>query len=113
MKCPYCEHIFPLTWRRYFSSPLGVHRCPKCEQKSRLKHTVAYYAAMIITAVVLVSGVLIPVVYLKYPVLPFYEGKHNWLVVYLVGIILVILVILDKYFDNRFRMLVKLEEQKK
>ena len=76
MKCPYCEHIFPLTWRRYFSSPLGVHRCPKCEQKSQLKHTGSYYAAIIIAAIVLASGSLLSIIYLKSPMFTFYGGNY-------------------------------------
>lgn len=37
MKCPHCDHIFKLTWKRYLSSTFGKHFCPKCREKSKLK----------------------------------------------------------------------------
>jgi hypothetical protein len=30
MKCPNCSHSFELTWKRYFSTAVGQHRCPTC-----------------------------------------------------------------------------------
>ena len=36
MKCPYCNHTFPLTWSRYFKATTGRHTCPSCLKRSRL-----------------------------------------------------------------------------
>jgi uncharacterized protein (UPF0212 family) len=30
--CPHCQTTFPVTWRRYWSAPMGDYRCPKCRQ---------------------------------------------------------------------------------
>lgn len=107
MKCPHCQVLFPLTWRRYFSSPLGVHRCPQCRQRSRLSQSPTYYAAILMTVIIIMGlAFVIPTVYLNTAPLNFYRQGYNWGWGY--GIILVFLF-LDKFFDNRLRVLEKLK----
>lgn len=36
--CPHCQTAFPITWRRYWSAPLGNYRCPECQ---RISHATA------------------------------------------------------------------------
>jgi hypothetical protein len=55
--CPYCQHIFPLTWQRYWAAPLGGHRCPQCQRTSHFKdHSVWVWPIRI--AGILVGGIL-------------------------------------------------------
>ncbi len=37
--CPFCEHAFELTWKRYWKTPTGKHRCPLCHKLSKLKRS--------------------------------------------------------------------------
>jgi fumarate reductase subunit D len=106
MKCPHCEYLFPLTWRRYLTAPLGVHRCPQCQQKSKLNHTAAYYTALLATLIVLVVGLAFPVIYFEKSLTEFYLSDYHWLGIY--GAVL-LFVILDKLFDNHLRILEKME----
>lgn len=32
LRCTYCQHKFPLTWRRYVNALFGKHYCPECHQ---------------------------------------------------------------------------------
>jgi hypothetical protein len=54
MICPGCQRTERLSWDRYLSSPLGIHRCHYCAATFRLRHSVRYYAT--ITALWLVCG---------------------------------------------------------
>src|SRR5258706_16371300 len=42
LECPYCEHAFPLTWKRYWLS-IGKMRCPKCQRKARFRTGKLYW----------------------------------------------------------------------
>lgn len=107
MKCPHCEHAFPLTWRRYLAAPLGHHRCPQCRQKSRLNHAAAYYTALLTALIVLIVGLAFPLIYFEKTVVEFYLRGYNWLAIY--GAVL-LFVILDKFFDGHLRILEKLND---
>ena len=48
MTCPYCNHVFPLTWRRYLSEPGAKHRCPNCQKFSRLPWSISYFTLLIL-----------------------------------------------------------------
>lgn len=109
MKCPYCEQSFALTWKRYFSSPLGKHRCPHCQQQSRLNHSSTYYTAILLLLIVLLGlGALIPMVYLEVSAFRFYSRGYNWAWGY--GV-MVIFLVLDRLFDERLRVLEKLPQR--
>jgi hypothetical protein len=43
MTCPYCAHIFPLTWGRYWKSPFGKQVCPEYARPSRLQSGFLYW----------------------------------------------------------------------
>jgi hypothetical protein len=106
MKCPHCDHLFPLTWRRYLAAPLGVHRCPQCRQKSKLNHAASYYTALLATLIVLAAGLAFPIIYFEKSLTELYLKGYNWLGIY--GAV-VVFVILDKFFDSRLRILEKME----
>ncbi len=60
MKCPHCNHDFPLTWARYVKSPLGRHVCPNCRKSSRLEFGILSSALLLLVAgVVATPGVLL------------------------------------------------------
>jgi len=68
--CAYCQHAFPLTWKRYFSSGRGLITCPECGAKSRIMHGVAYYGALCgttILACIMISHFSLP----KWTFVPF------------------------------------------
>ena len=99
MKCPYCEHTFPLTWERYFKSPWGRHVCPRCSKPSRLKFR-------LLTAVIeLIVGLLCAA-----PVAIVFQ---HWLGGYwaLLGAIPTMLVTLplDRMFDDKYKHLRPIE----
>ena len=48
MQCPYCNHTFPLTWRRYFTEPTAAHKCPACNKQSRLPRTTSYLILLVV-----------------------------------------------------------------
>jgi hypothetical protein len=55
--CPHCHTAFPVTWRRYWSAPLGNYRCPECRQ---IPHaTVNYWWVLLIIFVVMTLVVII------------------------------------------------------
>jgi hypothetical protein len=95
MKCPYCNHTFPLAWARYFKAGLGRHVCPACLKPSRLEFGVRYFLILILVGLVCAA----PGGFLFY----------KWLGPYwaLLGVIPSIAVILplDKMFDERYRKL--------
>jgi len=45
MTCPGCQAQTPLTWERYFSSPLG-HTCPKCEKHFKFPLTARHFSVL-------------------------------------------------------------------
>ena len=105
MICPYCNHSFPLTWARYFRSPLGKHDCPECGAVSRLNWPPSYFAFAILVWVAYVTASL----FLTQSFTPT-ERRHPlgapyFLAIYLIGC--VIIVPLDRWYDERFRKLEK------
>lgn len=54
--CPYCQHSFPLTWRRYWSAPLGGHQCPQCSRVSYLKDN-SFWVWPIRMAGIMIGGI--------------------------------------------------------
>jgi len=103
MKCPKCEHVFPLTWRRYLSSPFGVHSCPACGQKSRFRMTFGYFAFLVgvqlASDAVIVAGAAIALG----PGLGSLFGFTFWVLVNVTAG--PILMFVDKNCESRFRTL--------
>ncbi len=50
MRCPFCDRSFPLTWARYLGAPAGRHACPACGRRSRLRHSLSYWALLVLAA---------------------------------------------------------------
>src|SRR5437879_2015221 len=48
MRCPYCEHVFPLTWKRYFKATSGRHVCPNCSKHLRIEFSFFYSAILFV-----------------------------------------------------------------
>ncbi|MCK5883288.1 MAG: hypothetical protein KAG61_06335 [Bacteriovoracaceae bacterium] len=96
MKCPYCEHEFKLTWKRYLKAPFGKHTCPNCNKKSKLNYTSKYFAAI----VVFFLPFLIAIIFL-----------HSSLVLTsVVKIIFLLLVFpMDRWAESKFKKLVPIE----
>jgi hypothetical protein len=61
MTCPYCHHGFPLTWARYFKSPMGKHTCPACNKQSRLKffRGVTFFILLLVCLVCSIPGAIL------------------------------------------------------
>ena len=103
MKCPYCDHEFPLTWKRYWQSPTGRHECPSCHQRSRLRPTPGSWIRIFLG--VSVGG--IPAGWLMH----LWFGRVGWIGGWLLGAFLTG-VPLDRYFDDKVRRLEKCEDRK-
>ena len=43
MECPKCKTDIALSWRRYFSNPLGRFICPACQSKFKFIRPVTWY----------------------------------------------------------------------
>ena len=101
MRCPYCDKTFPLTWRRYWSSPTGRHTCPDCGKKSRLPLSVSYWALLVLAACV--AGV--PLAAIAY-----YWFGGLWVVAgWAIGGLLSAIPIDKTLLDERYRKLAKIE----
>lgn len=103
MKCPYCSKNVVLTWKRYWSTPLGKHGCPECRKEFRLKHSLVYYWT--IFSIAIVMGLFFPVFrnYFSLDLLPA-------AVVYIVSC-LVILIPVDRWVDDKLRGTVKIKTE--
>jgi hypothetical protein len=101
MKCPYCEAMFPLTWRRYWRAPNGHHQCPQCGRKSRLPLSVGYVSLVFLAACL--GGVPLAIVFY------YWIGFVGMIVGWTVGAFLTSLPIDKMFLDARYRNLVKLE----
>jgi uncharacterized protein (UPF0212 family) len=55
--CPHCQTAFTITWRRYWSAPLGNYRCPKCRQ---MFHPIAIYSW--VSIIIIVAPTLLGIV---------------------------------------------------
>jgi hypothetical protein len=105
MTCPHCNHIFPLTWRRYLASPTGKHRCPACGALSRLRLTGAYLAWVACVWMIFFGiAFLLTASLLKRSRAP--QAIAIVACVYLAGSLAV--AMLDKIYDERFRKLEKI-----
>jgi hypothetical protein len=95
MKCPYCNHTFPLTWGRYLKAGTGKHTCPQCLKPARLKFRASTFLILLI--VCLVASI------------PGAIAAHHWLgpPFSALGVIptLALLLPLDKLFDAKYREL--------
>ncbi|MGB5959511.1 MAG: hypothetical protein WBG73_02535 [Coleofasciculaceae cyanobacterium] len=96
--CPHCQHSFPLTWRRYWSAPLGNYCCPQCKRLSHLKANSVWILPLQIMGIILVLG--IPSFFLIYIFHDLFTG-----VVFLLIGILGITIPLDKWIDGHFKQL--------
>src|ERR1039457_4505761 len=103
MKCPHCNHEFPLTWKRYWQSPTGRHVCPSCLQQSRFRLTVVSWLRMFVG----ISFGGIPFGWLFH----IWFGGQWWLAGWTLGGLLTGIPI-DKYIDERLRKLEKCETDK-
>lgn len=52
MTCPHCSHDIPLTWKKYFGSPLGNHVCPGCGKNFKLALTASYVVLLVAASIV-------------------------------------------------------------
>lgn len=96
--CPHCQTAFPITWRRYWSAPLGNYRCPECRQLSHATANAWWVWLMIFVAMTLVGivGVLLVA----------YVFRKSWLGAALIFIgYLAIGLPLDKWLDGHLRHL--------
>ena len=104
MKCPYCSHSFPLTWRRYWTSFTGKHKCPNCGQRSQLEFTLPYVAFFLAVALVtlVLARVLSIVLFDDWRSAPGFRFRIGFY-----AVAFVTFTILDRLFDARLRRLVK------
>jgi hypothetical protein len=93
MECPYCNHVFALTWSRYLKSPAGVHECPACHKQSQISRGIGQF---------LLTAIVIWIV-----IIPFMILFYRWLGRYwsLLGIVPGVLIGLpfDKIIDEKLR----------
>jgi hypothetical protein len=97
MKCPACSADFPLTWRRYFTAPLGRFPCPSCQKPLAGKHRWWYWPLMVLGCCV--GGALFG--YLAGTRFGLVAGTGAAIVGGLISGIL-----FDKYLESRFTILV-------
>jgi hypothetical protein len=109
MTCPYCHHVFPLTWGRYFRSPLGTHACPACGTTSRLNWPLRYFAFVVLAWLVFVSFAFLLAGRLFSPEKREAMGVYYFILIYVIGCALI--MPLDRWYDERFRKLEKLPKK--
>jgi hypothetical protein len=56
--CPHCQTAFPVTWRRYWSAPLGNYRCPECRQISHATRNF-WWVLLIIFVLMTLVGIVV------------------------------------------------------
>lgn len=96
--CPHCKTAFPITWRRYWSAPLGNYRCIECRHLSHSTANVWWVWLILFTVMTLVGivGVLL---------VAYVFGK-SWLGAALIFMgYLAIGFTLDKWLDGHLRHL--------
>src|SRR5688572_19043673 len=109
MTCPYCNHSFPLTWRRYAKSPLGKHTCPACSRKSKFTLT-SFYLTFLMVSWIVFFVLAVVVTLLVFPMTwQQLVGIPYFVVLYLVGCI--VIIPLDRIFDEWFRKLEKPKDE--
>lgn len=92
MKCSNCNHVFPLTWKRYFRAPFGRLRCPSCSAKLVGRHRWFYWPLVAFGACI--GG--FPLAYLCSS-----RVEHGAFMGWIVGSILSGIPI-DKYLESKF-----------
>lgn len=102
MKCPHCDKEVALTWKRYWTAPMGKHVCPECGESFRLKHSLIYYTTIFSVAASL--GLIFPLFRRLWDTTLVQAG-----IVYLI-ICTVILIPIDRWVDSRWRGTVKARE---
>ena len=107
MTCPHCHHSFPLTWGRYARSPLGRHTCPSCHKLSKFKLTLAYCLLVVVSWVALFA-LIFGLTALLLPRGAQVLGLYYFLGLYLIG--LVFLIPLNRFYDEKFRKLEKVDD---
>ncbi|SRR6266568_1256681 len=112
MICPYCEHSFPLTWRRYWLRvPFGSYSCPSCGGKSKLSTGLVYWLLYLPLAAIspLVAIVLGALVYAS--VSPQHAAQRidlffeSWWPYAAIAMLWLLFFPLDRIVDERFRRL--------
>ena len=96
--CPHCQTAFPLTWRRYWSAPMGNYRCLESKKISYAKSNSFWLYPIIIGAALL--GGIVAVILSSY-------FSHNVLIAMLFFAIggLFIGIPLDRWVDGHLRRL--------
>ena len=103
LTCPYCEHRFPLTWKRYVLAPTGVHLCPACGKRGKLRLTAAYLLALVVTDIALQGG----------------GALAGYLLAHIPGLVVglalafAISFAFDKHYDQRLRALERTDAMEK
>ena len=101
MKCPNCNKLNELTWKRYWKSPTGKHQCDQCGTKFKLVYSAQYiiYLAVIALAT---DGIYSSVIGYDEPLK------------FIAFIIILCLVIFpaDKIFDSKWRNTKEIENEK-
>ena len=95
LKCPYCGHTFPLTWKRYIDAPTGAHQCPACGKTGKLRLTAVYLLALVVTDFALLGG----------GGLVGYLLAQTWGLAVGLGIGFVSSFAFDRHYDQRLRVL--------
>jgi hypothetical protein len=93
--CPHCEHDVPLTWKKYFSSWLGHHKCPGCLRKFKIVTTVSSIA-LVLAATIFAAAT--PAVIAFY-----FEHSFWYTIATYVFFIVVVVIPFDRWADNKVR----------
>ena len=102
MQCPYCNHIFPLTWQRYFTERTNKHTCPSCQKVSQLPKSPSYY--LLLGLAQCIGGVPLAIYFfIKFGV---YWPVAGWFL----GGLLTGMPFDKMFLDEKFRRLEKLPE---
>lgn len=104
MKCPHCNQTFALTWKEYFGEIRGRHNCIACKRRFKLSYSWSYLA-IVVLVVVIVAG---PATFLAA------RWTHSRVMAAASGLIvlLVVLLPLDRWLDDRWRKSAPLEPDK-
>lgn len=94
MLCPHCKHDADLTWKRYWSAPLGRHRCPACLGQFQLEYSIGQFASRFGIAL---PGALIAVA--------IHTRTQGWLIpaLFYLAYSCLIGLPLDRVIDDRWR----------
>ena len=107
MRCPYCQHEFALTWKRYWSAWTWKHTCPQCRRKSQLDFPALYFAFFIASFIV---GITLARV-LSVTIFPGQYSSveaHRFRLAFYVFFVLLVFIPIDKWFNAKVRRLVGL-----